>query len=119
MESNPLTAVEFFARRMSGCSLTDAHRATGIAYTTIHDLAHAHVGTPRIETLRKLEAWSRAVAASGMRNVRVFRRDPGGEVLLSYSEDRARESKWHWSDARRGEPVDQHTLQSRAERGLL
>ena len=64
MESNPLTAVEFFARRMSGCSITDAHRATGIAYTTIHDLAHAHVGTPRIETLRKLEAWSRAVGAT-------------------------------------------------------
>ena len=62
---------------------------------------------------------ARALAASGVRNVRVFRCDPGGEVLLAFVENHKRELKWARGDSRRGEPVDQHSFQDRAQRGLL
>lgn len=62
---------------------------------------------------------ARALAQSGVRNVRVFRCDPGGEVLLAFVENHKRELRWAWGDNRRGEPVDQHSFQDRAQRGLL
>lgn len=62
---------------------------------------------------------ARALAQSGVRNVRVFRCDPGGEVLLAFVENHKRELRWEWGDNRRGEPVDQHSFQDRAQRGLL
>lgn len=39
--------------------MTDAHRATGVAYSTIFDLAKGRIESPRARTLAKLEEWSR------------------------------------------------------------
>jgi len=62
-----LTAREFFARELDGCSKTDAHRATGIAYSTIHDIAAKDGMQPRKDTLQRLQDWSlRAAALHGV-----------------------------------------------------
>lgn len=62
-EPKPLTAEEFFAASLPGCSLTDAHRATGISYTTINDISKGRVETPRKRTLRALQEWSKKAGA--------------------------------------------------------
>lgn len=62
---------------------------------------------------------ARVLAQSGVRNVRVFRCDEGGEVLLAFVENHKHELRWEWGDTRRGELIDQHALQDRAQRGLL
>lgn len=59
-----MSAAEFFALKLPGCSLSDAHRATGISYTTIHDLAHSRTGTPRRETVLRLEEWSKVAGVT-------------------------------------------------------
>lgn len=61
-----LTVGEFFERcgRLPDCSLTSAHRVTGISYSTIHDLAHGRVESPRKDTLLRLEEWSRKAGAA-------------------------------------------------------
>ncbi|HVY65931.1 MAG TPA: hypothetical protein VHH11_14005 [Gammaproteobacteria bacterium] len=43
--------------------MSAAHRATGIAYSTILDLAHG-VSTPRPRTAFRLEQWSRRAGRS-------------------------------------------------------
>jgi len=58
LQLRALSAREFFSRKLHGCSKTDAHRATGIAYSTIHDIATKPVIGPRRDTLEKLQAWS-------------------------------------------------------------
>lgn len=58
----PLTVKEFFDLKLPGCSLTDAFRATGIAYSTIHDLSKEKVSSPRKHTLAALETWSKKAA---------------------------------------------------------
>lgn len=56
----PLSAREFFATRIKGRRLTDAQIGTGLAYSTLHDIARGETEAPRIETLLRLERWSRA-----------------------------------------------------------
>jgi len=60
-----LTAGAFFERcgKLSECTMTAAHRVTGIAYSTIHDLAHGRVDSPRRDTLLRLEEWSKKAGA--------------------------------------------------------
>lgn len=59
-----LTAHDFFERKLTGCSMTDALHGTGLAYSTINDVAKSHhESAPRVETLRKLERWSRVAGA--------------------------------------------------------
>lgn len=58
----PLTAAEFFARKLSGFSKTDAQHATKLAYSTIHDAGRADCeSTP--ETLKALQEWSESAIA--------------------------------------------------------
>ncbi len=58
----PLTAAEFFARKLAGFSKTDAQHATKLAYSTIHDAGRANCeSTP--ETLRSLQEWSESAIA--------------------------------------------------------
>lgn len=42
--------------------MSDAHLATRISYSTIHDVAHGRC-EPRRKTLQLLEEWSRGAAA--------------------------------------------------------
>jgi len=59
-----LTAHAFFARGLAGCSMSDAHLATGLAYSTVNDVAKQHhESAPRIDTLKRLERWSRDAGA--------------------------------------------------------
>jgi hypothetical protein len=57
-----LTAPEFFAKNFPGFSMTDAQLATGIAYSTVHAVAHGR-RTPTLETAEKLQRWSLAATA--------------------------------------------------------
>jgi len=59
-----------------------------------------------------------AARERGEKNIRVFRCDPNGEVLLQEISDGPVVVGMP-VDSRRGEPVDQHTLSTRAQRGLL
>jgi hypothetical protein len=58
-----LSAQDFFARDLPGCSMTDAHLATRIAYSTVLDIAHGKC-SPRVKTVKRLEQWSREAAAA-------------------------------------------------------
>lgn len=52
------------------------------------------------------------------KNIRVFRCDPNGEVLLQEISDGLGVVGMP-VEGQRGEPVDQHSFQDRAQRGLL
>jgi hypothetical protein len=52
-----LTPRDFFALRIPGALMQDAHRATSIAYSTIHGLANGANSSE--ETLTALALWSR------------------------------------------------------------
>ena len=55
--ATPLSARAFFERRLHGFNKTDAHKATGLAYTAVHD-ASCDGPTRKVETLEKLMRWS-------------------------------------------------------------
>lgn len=57
-----MRAAAFFAAEYEGGSMTDAMRATGLAYNTVRAIAGGKART--IEPLRKLEEWSRTVPAA-------------------------------------------------------
>jgi hypothetical protein len=57
-----LTPRDFFALRISGALMQDAHRSTGIAYSTIHGLANGANSSE--ETLTALALWARANPAA-------------------------------------------------------
>lgn len=57
-----LTAREFFARALPGCSLSDAHVGTRIAYSTIFDLSKERCESRR-STLERLQKWSLTAGA--------------------------------------------------------
>lgn len=61
---------------------------------------------------------ARAARERDEKNIRVFRCDPGGEVLLQEISDGPGVVGMP-VESRRGEPVDQHSFQDRAQRGLL
>jgi len=54
-----ITAQEFFAAGIEGGSMTDAHHATRIAYSTVHRASNG--GGISVATARALETWSRAL----------------------------------------------------------
>lgn len=54
-----VTAQEFFAAGLPGVTLTDAHHATRIAYSTIHRASKG--GGIHANSARELEAWSRGL----------------------------------------------------------
>jgi len=55
--ATPMSAREFFEKQLLGFNKTDAHKATGLAYTAVHD-ASCDGPTRKIETLKKLMRWS-------------------------------------------------------------
>jgi hypothetical protein len=57
-----LTPRDFFALRIPGALMQDAHRTTGIAYSTIHGLANGANSSE--ETLTALALWSRSNPAA-------------------------------------------------------
>ena len=57
-----LSVQEFFARKIPGFTMQDAHLATRISYSTVHALATGR-REPRRQTLRRLVEWSRGAAA--------------------------------------------------------
>lgn len=61
-----VTAQEFFALGIEGGSMTDAHHATRIAYSTVHRASRGDGVS--LATARALEKWSQAI---------------GGEVFIS------------------------------------
>lgn len=66
-QARGLTPREFFARRLPGASMQDAHRATGIAYSTVHKLVNGASASQ--STLVLLARWSRrnpSAAAAGV-----------------------------------------------------
>lgn len=60
--SRGLTPRDFFALRIPGALMQDAHRATSIAYSTIHGLANGANSSE--ETLTALALWSRSNLAA-------------------------------------------------------
>lgn len=63
-----LTAREFFALALPGCSQTDAHVKTRLSYSTIV-LVSAGTANARTTTLKRLEAWSLLQPAAKARGV--------------------------------------------------
>jgi hypothetical protein len=61
---------------------------------------------------------ARAARERDEKNIRVFRCDPNGEVLLQEISDGLGVVGMP-VEGQRGEPVDQHSFQDRAQRGLL
>ena len=53
-----LTAGEFFAKGLDGCTMTAAHVATGISYSSINDIAKGTTKTPRRDNIVALQEWS-------------------------------------------------------------
>jgi ribosomal protein S16 len=61
----PIDAVTFFKCAFPGCSMSDAHHDTRIAYPIIHSIAHNGASpTQQIGTLLKLSTWSKNQAAA-------------------------------------------------------
>ncbi len=56
-----VTAQQFFAAEVPGGTMTAAHRATSVAYSTIHR-ASKGLGVS-VATARELEKWSRGLGA--------------------------------------------------------
>jgi hypothetical protein len=52
-----LTAGEFFERRLPGFKMHDAHYATRLSYSAIHDCAKNKT-SPRPQTAQRLQEWS-------------------------------------------------------------
>jgi hypothetical protein len=57
-----VTAQEFFAARIEGGSMTEAHRSTGIAYSTVFRAAKGD--GVNVKTAKALEQWSRGVGGA-------------------------------------------------------
>lgn len=51
-----LSARQFFARKIQGARMTDAHQATGVAYSTIHSISRG-AGWQR-DSIAALVRWS-------------------------------------------------------------
>lgn len=64
-----LSAREFFSRKIDGARISDAHLATGVAYSTIHSIASGE-GWQR-DTMSKLVAWSLACPAAQSAGVHI------------------------------------------------
>lgn len=64
-----LSAREFFSRKIDGARISDAHVATGVAYSTIHSIASGE-GWQR-DTMSKLVAWSFACPAAQAAGVHI------------------------------------------------
>lgn len=64
-----LSAREFFGRKIDGARISDAHIATGVAYSTIHTIA-AGKGWQR-DTMSRLVAWSLACPAAQSAGVHI------------------------------------------------
>lgn len=62
-ESVGLTAREFFAKDLNGCRVREAHFQTQLSYAALYGIADGSTKAPAVESLRKLEAWSRVAGA--------------------------------------------------------
>ena len=67
--SRGLTPRDFFALRIPGALMQDAHRETRIAYSTIHGLAKGANASE--ETLIALALWARSSAAAQAAGVHI------------------------------------------------
>ncbi len=66
IKAKPLSAAEFFARKLRGFSKTDAAAGAALSYSAVHDTT-VPGKTARPKTLQKLQAWSlTAITAHGV-----------------------------------------------------